>query len=59
MFRNLRHLIGKKAISFENNKDETITLKYPLWVRILLSFSITKNIANKWIKYQINKYDSN
>ncbi len=59
MFGNLRHLIGKKTISFENNKDETITLKYPLCVRILLSFSITKSIANKWIKYQINKYDSN
>lgn len=59
MFRNLRHLIGKKTISFENNKDETITLKYPLWVRILLSFSITKSIANKWIRHQLNKYDSN
>ena len=55
MFRNLRHLIGKKTISFENNKDETITLKYPLWVRILLSFSITKNIANKWIKSLVSR----
>ena len=59
MFRNLRYLISKKTISFENNKDETITLKYPLYIRILLSFSITKSIANKWIRFQLNKYDSN
>lgn len=59
MFRNLKYLINKKTISFENNENETITLKYPLYVRVLLSFSITKGIANRWIKSQLNKYDSN
>ena len=37
MFRNLKYLVSKRTISFENNEDETITLKYPLYVRVLLS----------------------